>query len=197
MTRNADLTFSYALELEPVAGGPDAWLPFLTGQFNPAPGVRRGVGSLHIETSELRAAGYVFDANGANIDTIDITYSTKDYPISVVMDFVSFPNYPDLTVTNSVHYVYGVQADGQGAMQFTLTGDLITATPAIEVVAVTSRWLPTGAGRADVTVQQGDGAGLMQTECWYDAFDATYNDKPWSPGEDIGNLAACPAIPTI
>ena len=203
MTRLPDLTFDYVFELQPVGAVPDVWIPFVTGRFEPSPGVRRGVGDFHVVTDPLRAAGYPFDVEGQKLRTVDVSYSTKDYPISVIVDFVSFPNLADLSMTNSVHYEYGVQSDGQGAMKFTLTGDLITTTTAIEVVAVTSRWLLTGAGRADLTVQQGDGAGLMQTECWDDSFNATYNDKPWSPAEDVPTggqgdpTALCPAIPTI
>jgi len=108
-----------------------------------------------------------------------VTYQTKDFPISVVMDLVSFPNYPtDLVTTNSVHYEYGAQADGSGAMKFTMTGNLIPITSAIEVL-------------------QGDGAGMMQSECWDTSFNATYNSKPWSPSEDLNDPSFCPAIPVL
>ena len=57
--------------------------------------------------------------------TIDVTYSTREFPISVVVDFVQFS---DLTFTtsNTFHYEYGAQENGQGAMRFVITGaDLI------------------------------------------------------------------------
>jgi hypothetical protein len=196
MDREADQSFSYAFELEPVGAGEAAWIALLTGNFQPSPGIRRGVGSFTLNTEALRAASFPFDADLVKTRTLTVQYSTKDFPITVVLDLAAFTDLT-LTASNSVHYEYGVQSNGQGAMKFTMTGDLIKTTAAIEVVAVTSAWLASGAGRADLTVQQGDGAGLMQTECWDDAFNASYNDKPWSPLEDTGDPSACPQIPTL
>jgi hypothetical protein len=131
------------------------------------------------------------------VSTLDVSYSTKDYPVSVVVDLVMFPDVTDLTVTNAFHYEYGVQADGQGAMKFSVTGNFITTTPAIETLTITSRWLASGAGRATATIAEGDGMGMTQTECWDDSFNATYNDKPWAMGENTGSVSACPAIPGL
>jgi len=198
MQREADGSFSYAFNLEPLGAGGSAWLSLITGNFTPSPGVRRGAGSFTLTTAALRAAGFPFDPGLGKLDTLMVTYQTKDFPISVVMNLVSFPNYPtDLVTTNSVHYEYGAQADGSGAMKFTMTGNLIPITSAIEVVQVTSQWLASGAGRADLTVLQGDGAGMMQSECWDTSFNATYNSKPWSPSEDLNDPSFCPAIPVL
>ena len=193
VTRVDATTFTYALEFHRAGDPVDTWLGFLSGMFDASAGLRRGIGSLHVDTAMLRAEGYPFDADGMKLDTIDVSYATVDYPISVVMDLVTFPNAPDTSTINSAHYEYAAQADGQGSMSFTLVGDLITG-PAIETLAVTSRWLPGGAGRADIIVESGDGAGLHQTECWDNSFDPTYNDKPWSTSEDVGDPSACPAL---
>ena len=197
MQREADGSFSYAFELEPIDGGPDGWMAFISGAFQPSPGVRRGVGNFTLETTALRAAAFPFDPDTAKTQSVTVHYSTLAFPTSVVVDLISYPDYPDVSATNSVHYEYGMQANRDGAMKFTLTGDLIKTTPALEVVAVTSQWLRTGAGRADLTVLQGDGAGLMQVECWDDSFNATYNDKPWVPSENTGDPSTCPEIPTL
>jgi hypothetical protein len=196
MERQPDQSFLYWFELEPVGAGDAGWITLLSGDFQPSPGIRRGVGSFTVDTTALRAASFPFDTDFVKMQTLAVSYSTKDFPISVVLDLTAYTDVT-LTASNSVHYEYGVQSNGQGAMKFTMTGDLIKATPAIEVVAVTSDWLASGTGRADLTVLQGDGAGLMQTECWDDAFNATYNDKPWSPAEDTGDPSACPQIPTL
>jgi hypothetical protein len=196
MVRNPDGSFSYEFDFEPMAS-PGTWLPLITGNFAPSPGVRRGTGSFTLDTGPLRNVGFPFDTGLGKIDTLTLSYQTKDFPTSVVTDLVSFPNFPDLTSTNAAHTEYGAQSDGSGAMKFTLTGDLIPITPAIEVVAVTSQWLPSGAGRGTLTVEQGDGAGMMQTECWDMSFNATFNSKPWSPSENTGDPSACPAIPTL
>jgi hypothetical protein len=197
MVREADASFSYRFELEPV-GAADAWLPFITGNFAPSPGIHRGVGTFTLDTTPLRNAGFPFDVPTGKIDTLTVSYQTKDFPISVVMDLISYPNYPtDLVTTNSVHYEYGAQADGSGAMKFTMAGDLIPLTPAIEVVQVTAQWLASGAGRGDLTVLSGDGAGMMQSECWDSTFNATYNSKPWAPSENLNDPSFCPALPAL
>jgi hypothetical protein len=197
LKRQPDQSFTYAFELEPLDGGPNGWMAFITGAFQPSPGIRRGVGNFTLDTTALRAGNFPFDIDTARTQSIAVSYSTKEFPRSVMVDLVNYPDYPDLGATNSVHYEYGMQADGEGALKFTLTGDLIKTTAAIEVLAVTSQWLRTGAGRADLTVLQGDGAGLMQVECWNSEFEATYNEKPWSPAENTGDSSACPQIPTF
>jgi hypothetical protein len=192
VTRADAQTFSYALEFQRDADPPDVWLAFLGGSFAASSGLRRGVGDLHVDTGMLRANAFPFDADGAKLQSIDVSYSTRDYPVSVVMDLVTFPDPSVPATTSSAHYEYSADAEGRGAMSFVLTGDLITG-PAVETLDVTSRWLPSGAGRADLTVRQGDGAGLHQAECWDNSFNATYNDKPWSAAEDLGDPSACPA----
>ena len=88
-------------------------------------------------------------------------------------------------------------------MTFDVIGNLIPLTPAIEDMRVTSRWLSSGEGRADLTVVSGDGAGAMQTQCWDRSFQETYDSKPWAPTEDFpanppGDPAAiCPDIPVF
>jgi hypothetical protein len=198
MTRLSDGSFDYEFDLEPV-GAADAWLTFITGSFAPSPGVRRGVGSFTLDTTPLRNAGFPFDVPTGRIDTLTVSYSTKDFPTSETMDLVTFPGYPtDVTTTNAFHVEYGAQSDGSGALKFTMTGNLVTVTSAIEVVAVTSRWLADGSGRGDLTVQQGDGAGMMQSECWNSSFVATYNSKPWGTlAENLGDPSLCPALPGL
>jgi hypothetical protein len=159
--------------------------------FQASSGARKGVGSLHGETLALRQAGFPFDSTN-QLDTLDVDYSTIAFPVTVHMQLTAFPNAPtDLTTTASATYDYAVQSNGQGAMSFSLTNAMN------QTLSVVSRWLATGTGIATATVMAGSGVGLTQTECWDDAFRATYNDKPWSTNEDLGDMSACPAIPTL
>jgi hypothetical protein len=99
-------------------------------------------------------------------------------------------------------YHYRESAAGQGEMTFDLFKNVIPG-PAVEDMRVVSRWLSTGEGRAELTIESGDGAGLGQLECWDRAFAPTYNRKPWALAEetpdplpaDPGDL--CPAIPNF
>jgi hypothetical protein len=82
-------------------------------------------------------------------------------------------------------------------MTFDLYGNLVVG-PAVERVTVTSQWLASGDGHATLTIASGDGAGLMQTECWNHLFAPTYNTKPWAPSENVGtDPAVCPSIPRL
>jgi hypothetical protein len=186
--------FSYELDVENTADTSAGWLTFVTGSFGATEGVRKGMGSMTVTTKALTNAGFPFDQGTAPFDILTVNYSTLSYPITVDM---TIDRTADATnAVASVVYSYAGQADGSGQMSFTLTGNLV-AGPAIETVAVVSAWLPTGAGEATQTVEQGDGAGLTQSECWDTSFAATYNSKPWLTTENVGDPTACPSLPSF
>jgi hypothetical protein len=186
--------FTYELDVENTADTAAGWLTFVTGSFDATEGVRKGMGSMTVTTDALTAAGFPFDQGTAPFEMLTVSYSTLNYPITVDMTIVRAPDATN--AVTSVVYSYAGQADGSGQMSFTLTGNLV-AGPAIETVAVVSAWLPTGAGEASETVEQGDGAGLIQTECWNTSFAATYNSKPWATTENVGDPTACPSLPSF
>jgi hypothetical protein len=191
VTRVDPQTFSYVLDFQDQSDPSGTWILFLSGMFQASAGARRGDGSLHAETPVLRRAGFPFKATDT-LDTMDVEYSTLKFPFTVDMQLTAFPNAPgDLMTVNAATYSYGVQSNGQGAMSFSFTNSMN------QTLNVVSRWLATGTGIATATVMTGTGAGLTQTECWDDAFRATYNDKPWKTSEDLGAMSACPAIPTL
>jgi hypothetical protein len=187
-------TFTYELDVENTVDTSAGWLTFVTGSFDATEGVRKGMGSMTVTTDPLAKAGFPFDQGAAPFTMLTVTYSTLSYPITVDMTIDRTAD--ALNPVTSVVYRYAGQADGSGQMSFTLTGNLV-AGPAIETVAVVSAWLPTGAGEATETVEQGDAAGLTQTECWNTSFAATYNSKPWSPTENLGDPTACPSLPSF
>ncbi|HEY5090919.1 MAG TPA: hypothetical protein VIK30_13160 [Polyangia bacterium] len=189
-------TFTYELDVENTADPTAGWLTFVTGSFDAQDGVRKGSGSLTMDTTKLSDAGFPFDQGMVPFMTLTVTYETLTDPVNHVT--MTIDRMPDASnQVSSVVYTYAAQADGSGQMSFTLTGNFIVG-PAIETVAVTSAWLPSGAGKATEMVEQGDGAGLLQTECWDSMFAATYNDKPWaSPPEPTGDPSVCPSLPTF
>jgi hypothetical protein len=87
------------------------------------------------------------------------------------------------------------EADGSGQLELIGLVDTDAADSALEDAAMLSRWRGDGAGRADVTLAQGDtpggGAALTITECWGgDAARVFYTD---SRGVQpvFGDAAAC------
>jgi len=198
--RDAPTMFTYRLEFQRVGEAPDKWAALLTGWFEPSPssGARRGVGGFLVKTSELRIAGYPFENRGDLLDSIDVGYSTREFPINVevrVDQFVDDGTYANI---NTVQYEYATQADGRGAMRFTLSGQFIEG-PVVDTLLVTTRWLAAGAGRGEATVTQGDaGVGLVQVQCWGPDFRQTYNDKPWKILDNFGSdMSICPDIPRL
>jgi hypothetical protein len=186
--------FTYELDVENTADLAQGWLTFVTGSFDATEGVRKGTGSMTVTADPLSAAGFPFDQGTAPFDMLTVNYSTLSYPITVDMTIARTADATN--PVTSVVYSYAGQADGSGQMSFTLTGNLVPG-PAIETVAVVSAWLPTGAGEATEQVEQGDGAGLIQTECWNASFAATYNSKPWMTSENVGQASACPSLPSF
>jgi hypothetical protein len=198
VTRPDDTTFTYELDVGQTAT-PDAWVSFLTGNFDAVGGVKQGNGTVVANFSNLSAAQFPLDANTQPLQTLTITYQnyqTQGSPVSVALNLTRTPDSNGVT---SATFTYEFLTDGSGGINFTLIGNVVPG-PAIETVTIESGWLPSGAGQATLAVVSGDGAGLSQTECWDATFEATYNDKPWSTAEDVnlGQMAAfCPVLPTL
>jgi hypothetical protein len=202
VTRDASAakTFAYTLELQRIGSAPDDWTSILDGRFTSTEGARRGVGQFTMHTDELRAKSFPFDDEGAKIKSITVDYATAEFPISVHMVLMTFPDPLDTTQIVTTMFGYGAQENGQGALQFSISGNLDPTTPAIETLSVTSRWLPTGEGRAEATITLGDGVGATETQCWGPDFNPTYPDKPWAPTPDApdtgtGDVTACKVSP--
>jgi hypothetical protein len=189
--------FNYTFDEQPVGAG-DQWYTLLTGNFlSTGGGARRGMGHFTLTTDAARLAGFQFGFgnDGSLVQTLDIVYSTAEYPISVVMNLVLYPNardQNDYTTTSTIMYTYEALETGQGGMQFTATDSTGKS------LTVASRWLATGTGRADASgVDPSSGASLTFTECWDDSFMSVYDNKSWAPAMTTGDPSLCPDIPNI
>ncbi len=199
ITRQADgTTFDYDLSVQNTKAAVPTWVDFVTGTFDLAGGVKQGNGTVSADFSALAAASFPLDANTSPLATLTITYQnyqTPGSPVSVMLEIDRVKADPTTGVTK-VTFMYEILTDGSGEIAFTLVGNVIPG-PAIETLDINAQWLPTGAGRATLSVASGDGAGMTQTECWDATFEATYNDKPWSMTEDVGDPSLCPVLPAF
>ena len=190
-----DATFTYWLEFQPASDPSSEWLWLIRGSYAATGGVRRGQGQITVDTSALRAAGV--DPDLGFLDHLTVDYTTSEFPIDVQLTFMSFANPMKPDDPTQGRYEYAVQSNGQGALTYDYFANVIPG-PAIDEVLVTSRWLGTGEGRADLQVVSGDAAvGAQATECWNRLFLSVYIDKPWAPQENHGTPADCVAIPTL
>lgn len=87
-----------------------------------------------------------------------------------------------------------MRADGSGSLVFDAQANLVGSPASLEAGQVRSRWMPTGAGRADVEVHGGDAAdGSQVTECWDASFGRVYAQGSAPDGGVIseGDASAC------
>jgi hypothetical protein len=197
---DADPTqFDYEIAVHHVGAADTDWPVLLRGWFQVGMTARRGKGHVELVTASARAE--FFDTSDLGmLDHLEIDYDTVSDPVMVTMHITDLPAAGSTDPAPTAAFTYLQNAVGQGQMTFDLVGNFILLTPAVEDMRITSQWLATGEGRADLMVVSGDGAGARQVECWDRSFQATYNDKPWAPGEDVpGNppgdpASVCPVI---
>jgi hypothetical protein len=193
--------FDYEIAVHHIGQADTDWPVFIRGSFQAIHTARRGKGHVELLTADVRAEGLDVTDLGM-LDHLEIDYQTLDEPLSITMNLLNLPDPTTHDPAPMIVYKYRANATGQGEMTFDLYGNLIPVTPQIEHMQVVSQWLSTGVGRATLTVLSGDGMGAQQTECWDKSFAKTFNDKPWSAGEDFpmppGDPAAiCPNIPPL
>jgi hypothetical protein len=194
--------FDYEIAVNRVGNGDTGWQALIQGWFQSGIGhtARRGVGHVEIVTAGVRAQGFDLSDSFPMLDHLEIDYDTFDDPVTNTMHVTNLPATPGATATTAT-YTYAAKSTGEGEMTFDVVGDLIHLTTAIEDMRVTSRWASSGEGRADVVILSGDGAGLMQTQCWDMSFAETFNHKDWDamadfPQNPAGDPAAiCPDLP--
>ena len=126
------------------------------------------------------------DGHGQIGATYDIPARTLDMDIDTIEDRLGTPT--------AIHfdYTYAEAADGAGDMVFSIYGDTDDLGAAPEEVTLRSRWLATGAGRADVRLRGGDtGAEVTASECWDRSFLRVFyaDSVNWQAPE--GAVAAC------
>src|SRR5262249_4357482 len=117
-------------------------------------------GQVHLDLAALRALDPGAPAGG---DWLAVGY-----------DVGAAETHPPLAL-DGANYAYVQHAAGSGDLAFTGPGG-----------AIRSRWLASGAGRAEVD------AGAVAVECWDDAFRRTFFA---GPGGTFGDPAACADVP--
>ncbi len=169
------LKMDYWVELRPVGQGDSAWVDFLTGTYTSGGSARTGTGDIQLLASTARAAGYPVDDDAGlrDLDHLDVTYDNVAYPTSVIMDIVNVAT----ATTRTRHYEYYQNQDGSGRMLFNWQGT--TDTGVSITAAMTSQWLGSGAGRADLTAaltpNLPNQSTTLGTDCWGVDTVATYS----------------------
>ena len=169
------LHMDYSVQVHPVGQGDSPWVPFLTGEYTSAGSARTGAGKIHLLVSDVRTALYPVDDDPGlrDLDHIDVTYSNASFPITVTMLIQDLPT----AKAQSGFYTYAQNQDGSGKMTFDWQG--VTDTGVSITANMTSQWLGSGAGRADLTADLTpnlpDQSTLLGTDCWGVDTVATYS----------------------
>jgi hypothetical protein len=175
------LRFAYSLEFRAAADTTGPWNALFRGQFTPGSSARRGDGVLEFTSAAARAAGYPL-GDLAKLERFLIAYKTDAFPLRVTVDVTNYQ------ATDSATFQHTEEQDGAGFMHFTFpTGDVRAS-----LLDFKSRWLGSGAGRADVTVLAGTlFVGVTATECWGIDTRPVFIRRPWEPLRNKGMESDC------
>jgi len=93
-------------------------------------------------------------------------------------------------------YRYDQLSDGSGDFRFATHSNLVGDPTALEDGVVRSRWLPSGAGRGDAHVRNGDAGatGMDLSECWDTTFTRTFVTDGTNDGGDPASCAFPDAV---
>ena len=186
MTREA-MRFDYQLEYRRTGGGEADWWAFLSGDFEADAGIRKGVGSLHLDVERSEREG--LPATDVTVlRRLDIDYQTKALPTRVELTFT--PKDGAFPVSR---YTYREAQGSLGEMHFLMPGQDLVPGGLLEDLGLTTRWAPDGRGMAVLDVLSGDIRGAKYTECWNAQGRVTFTARSWdffNPTE--GERATCP-----
>ncbi|MFZ5470715.1 MAG: hypothetical protein ACOZIN_14885 [Myxococcota bacterium] len=185
MTKIDEETFLFVIEARPQTQS--AWTALLTGNLRSAAQLTKGRGHIELSFRAGRSIG-IDDPQSAALDTLEIDYLTDLNPLRVEMLF-TFASGNEQNLS-SVGYTYRENADRSGSIRFQGKG----THPDVLEMLVTSKWLSSGAGRADVEVLQGNFAGATAVECWDTAFNVTHAYQSWPGGVEVGLASDCVTV---
>ncbi len=181
VVENATGEYDYALEGRKKAGGD--FVAVLRGKGFGSEHPSHRTGSFEVDGDAYRA---LEPSRGAEEGSAKVTYSLATFPtaIGVALRTGAEASW-DITVTRDEAGAGKVDITGKGDVD----GDGATAQ---EDVTLASRWDASGAGRADVTMSNGDlPQSVTATECWSSAFSRVYYEDTVQSEPTVGAKAAC------
>jgi len=182
-----DGTYAYTLSGRSKTQANAKFEVVIDGTADPRAGETKGSGEFLID----------FDA-GKRVNPID----SGDAKGSVDVRYDLAQRHLDLTVMSTddlgkpvtLDYAYNETATGGGDMTFDISGDFAGSASSLkETLTLRSRWLATGAGRADARVGGGDFGTLSVTasECWGTAFNRVFYKDSVNAAAVEGAESAC------
>ncbi len=185
VTRTAPDTYRYALEGKGKTEADSAYRVVLSGS-HVVIGDTLGTGTFLIDFDQ----NHQLPENDGNVGTVAVTYARPSLTATTQID-AQFTNVKDGAQLVDAQYRYWTTPGQGGSLEFQLQKDFV-AGPGIESGQVRSRWLETGAGRADVQASGGDLAGPVTiNECWDSGFASRFLNTSYSPSAHYGVATVC------
>lgn len=186
-TEVAEDEYDYALEAR-AKDSDDAWTPVWLGQ---------GFGNDH---PDHHAGWFELDFDAANeVDPTRLNADEESGKVRVEYDLRSHPTTIRAYMTDPASDAWfdilvTTNRDGGGRVDIDALDDIDDLMTAKEDIAMRSRWIATGAGRADVTIAGGDlpeGTVVKASECWSSSFERVYWTDNVGIEPEEGTVNAC------
>jgi len=180
---------AFQLDIRPKDGTDADFQPFLQGASEGTSQDIPGQGTFSVDLTVAQTLDPVGNPNvGQVVASWAVLPDRRE--VHVALAGVHAPTAP--AVTADVGAV--LFPDGTGALSFDASASLSAGGAVLDVGRVGSRWVSSGAGRADAEVHRLDGGlGVQLTECWNTSFDQVYVRGETSSGDGgtAGDPAAC------
>jgi hypothetical protein len=144
-------------------GAPDSAFQLVIEGENHIVDASHATGNLHVDSDLAR----MLDPNNLSDQNYFVHYDNTGSQRIVAIAFQK-------AGSNDAGYQYAQNPDGSGSFQFASLQD-VDGDGTLETLGINSRWLATGAGRADVAAEGGSLAAPQgMTECWDASFGRTF-----------------------
>jgi hypothetical protein len=186
VTAEADGTYSYQLSGRNKAKANSQFEVVIDGTADPRAGEDKGSGEFLVDFDAGKRVNPVDSGDGKG--TMDVRYDLAKRHLDLAVMSTDAQNQP-----TEVNYAYNETADGAGDMTFDVSANA-GGTGLLETVTLRSRWLATGAGRADARLGGGDLGTITVTasECWDSSFGRTFykDSNNFAPTEGLESACA-------
>lgn len=194
VTHNDDGSYDWTLDGRSKLGADAIFESVVYGHAIPGAVPNRGEGSYTLDFDAAERVNPV-DNEPIGLVTVEYDLADADLGFSTLKMTIDSREADENGVEQDVHfdYDYTEDVDGGGNFTFAIQGDLDENNSMHEDALIRSRWLASGAGRADIRAQGGDLGDLVveASECWASNFGRVFyvDNQDWMPTE--GDEADC------
>ena len=189
VTANTDGSYDWDLDGRPKTTAGSAFLTIISGHSVPSDPVGQGNGNFSIDFDAAKTVDPIDNADSKG-GTMTADYDLAARTLLITLE-TNQQNTDGTTDPVTLNYDYAGAVDGSGQMTLGFHGD-VDGNGENEDAAVRSRWLATGAGRADLELTNGDlPAPATASECWNSNFGRTYYSDSVNYQPTEGDPTAC------